>query len=222
MYILQYQESFLYKNLLIGNKYFIYDLDNVGLEISVEEADSTKLKLGQKAEVVFPSITEKFEGRVCYISKIPVEGMINAKIKLNYSDKIKFGCSAEVDVLLNEEIDSTVQEYDIRNSFRKIGKTKITVKQQEMPTGIEEMPMEFEEMMPESEDIENLPEESELDEGFDVDEISKYYSDMWEEYWNLYWKSYYEEYQTFEIIEPADKSDIPVKDVNKQEEIEGE
>lgn len=215
MYIQQYRESFLFKNLLTGNKYFIYDLDNVGLEISVEEVDSTKLKLGQKAEVVFPSITEKFEGRVCYISKIPVDGMINAKIKLNYSDKLKFGCSADVSVLLNEEIDSTVQEYDIRNSFRKIGKTKITVKQQEMP-------IEFEEMIPESEEIENLPDDSELDEGFDVDEISKYYSDMWEEYWNLYWKSYYEEYQTFEIVEPADKSDIPVKDVNKQEEIEGE
>ena len=215
MYILQYRESFLFKNLLTGNKYFIYDLDNVGLEISVEEADSPKLKLGQKAEVVFQSITEKFEGRVCYISKIPVDGMINAKIKLNYSDKLKFGCSADVSVLLNEEIDSTVQEYDIRNSFRKIGKTKITVKQQEMP-------IEFEEILPESEEIENLPDDSELDEGFDVDEISKYYSDMWESYWNSYWKSYYEEYQTFEIIEPADKSDIPVKDVNKQEDIEGE
>lgn len=201
-----------------ANKYFIYDLNNVGLEIEVEENDSVKLKLGQKAEVKFPSISEKFEGRVCYISKIPIEGIVKVKIKLNYSDKLKFGCGADVDILLNEDIDTSIKEYDIKNSFKKIGKTKITLKNQQNVLD----QMDFNGMIPGMDELGNLEDEFTGEFEYDVDEISKYYSDLWEEYWNSYWKAYYEEYQSFEVVEPADKSDIPVNDINKQEDIEGE
>ena len=47
--------------------YFIYDLDNVGIEITVDEEDSIKLKLGQKVNIKFTGAQEKYEGKILYL-----------------------------------------------------------------------------------------------------------------------------------------------------------
>lgn len=211
------------------NNYYIYDLDNIGIEIEVDEEESAKLKLGQKANINFKSISGTFEGRVCYISKIPNDGIIKVKIKINYEDILKLGCSGNVEILVDEPIDENIKEYDIKNSFKKIGKTKITLKEQpgiqnsipieDMIDSIEGMNEFDPSMIDEEISDEEIP-------GFDIDEISKYYSELWNDYWNNYWKAYYEEYQTFQIIEPTGDT-IPDtteknKNVNNNIDIEGE
>lgn len=221
--------KFFIEENTLKNNYYIYDLDNIGIEIEVEEEESGKLKLGQKAKVKFKAISGTFEGRICYISKIPKDGIIKVKVRLTYEDILKLGCSGNVEILVDEPVDETVKEYDIKNSFKKNGKTKITLKGQ---VGSQN-PVLMEDIMNSMEQIEEFDPsmfEDELLEderpGFDVDEISKYYSELWNEYWNNYWKAYYEEYQTFQIIEPTgdknsdiDKND---KDINDNGDIKGE
>lgn len=206
------------------NNFYIYDLDNIGIEIEVDEMESAKLKIGQKAIITFKTISETFEGRVCYISKIPTESVIKAKIKIDYNDKLKLGCTGNVEILLDEPIDDAIKEYDIKNSFKKIGKTKITLKEQpgiQNSVSIEDMMNGMEGL--DSSMFDEIPEDMP---GVDVDEISNYYSDLWSEYWNNYWKAYYEEYQTFEVIEPTGNTipdtDEKNKEVNSQIDIEGE
>lgn len=192
--------------------YFIYDLNNVGIEIIVDEEDSVKLKLGQKANVSFTGYNELYEGRVYYIQKIPKDEQIKIKIKLDYSDKLKFGTNAKVEILANESVDENVKEYDIKNNVTKMGKTKFIFKDSENNSvdmnemfDMEALFQEYLNQMMNENDMENidgygeLPMEFETEDGENIEDISEY----WSEYWNNYWKAYYEEYQTFQVIEPS-------------------
>lgn len=207
------------------NKYFIYDLNNVGIEFDIEEIESNKVKVGQKAKISFKYASEAVEGNVCYISKVPMEGLVKVKVKIPYSDLIKLGCNANVEILVNEPIDENVKELTINDTVKKIGKFKITLKNQNEnypQANYEEMLQQmFEEMMKDSqnmpefefsegdefeipEEMENvLPEAPEYE--FDVEGISEYYNEYWSEYWKSYWKSYYEEYPVGSIVEPTEK-----------------
>jgi hypothetical protein len=196
------------------DNYIIYDLNNLGYEINVDENEAAKLKIGQKVETIITASNEKIYGRICYISYIPQNEEITVKVKIENSDKIKIGYSVNAYILLDEAIDESVQVYDIKNSIPKIGKTTVTYKDngsQESFSSIEELFSQedlmamYEEMMKSQMENMEIPEEGydeEEQEEFDLDAISDYYSDIWSEYWNEYWKSYYEEYQSFLVIEP--------------------
>jgi hypothetical protein len=188
-------------------RYLIYDLDNVGIEIEVSEKDSSKIKIGQKVNVTLNSSSNNLEGRVYYISKISNDGVIKVKIKIDYSDKIKFGYTAKAEILVDEDVDSSVQEFDTKNSFIKIGKTAITYKNVDTETVIDQTPeidMDYIlSLLPEDFDLsaylgeelgtdEQSPDEIE----FDVEDISEYYNGYWNEYWNEYWSTYYQTGET--------------------------
>jgi hypothetical protein len=192
------------------NTYTIYDLNNLGYEIKVDENDAVKLKIGQKVETTITASNEKIEGRICYISYIPQDEEITVKVKISNSDKIKIGYSVKAKILLDEPIDESVQIYDIKNSIPKIGKTTVTYKSsgtEESFSSIEDLYSQedlmamYEEMLKSQMGDMEIPDEEEQEE-FDLDSISDYYSDMWNDYWNEYWKNYYEEYQSFLVVEP--------------------
>jgi len=175
------------------SNYYIYDLNNIGIEIEVDEKDASKLKIGQFVNVNIHSSPDVIIGKVYYISKVSSDGIIKVKIKIDYSDNIKFGYTAKVEILINDEIDPTVQEYDTKNSLIKMGKTDIKYKNAsnnyipEEPS-FEELP-DFDIEEPEQE-----PEQEPDDFEIDTEEISEYYNGYWSEYWNEYWKAYWKKY----------------------------
>lgn len=186
------------------------------------------MKVGQRVKVSFTGNNEQYEGRVYYIQKIPSNEEINVKIKLDYSDKLKFGTNAKVEILTDEAIDESVKEYDIKNNAVKIGKTKLILKNSggeavesfDMNALLEEyMNQMMSEMnMGEGTEMGDMPFEFEDENGESIDELSEelseQWSEYWNEYWNQYWKAYYEEYQT--IIEvPAgtlDETDTSIEE----------
>ncbi len=227
-----------------NNSYYIYDLDNVGIEIDVDEEESVKLKIGQKVNVKFTGSSETIEGKVFYIQKIPNKGNIKVKVKIEYNDKYKFGTNAKIEILTNEEPDTSVKEYDLINTVHRIGKTKIILKNQPDITDsiqdyLSQMGNELNLGDLDLENLDNLDQFGDLlpgedgenslepdgEQEFDVEELSEYYSNLWNDYWKEYWKSYYEEYQTFQVVEPdgiigdenKDDSKNIDKDLNNKE-----
>ena len=229
--------------------YYIYDLDNIGIEFKVSEEESVNLKIGQKAKITFVGSTESYEGVVYYIQKIPVDEEIAVKVKLEYNDNLKFGTNAKVEILLDEPVEENVNEFDIKNTTTKIGKTKIILKNSteysaqnfDMEALMEEYMSQMMEGMEFGEgditDLEGLygsqfegelPFNFESENQTDVESLSKelseqwntYWNEYWSEYWKNYWKSYYEEYPIY-IKEPNTENQ-PNDNTDEQEELEDE
>lgn len=188
------------------NSYFIYDLNNVGIEFLVDEDNSTKLKIGQKVNLSFSGNTEKYQGNVYYIQKIPSDGMVTVKVKIDYSDKLKFGCVAKAEILVDEEPDSNIKEFDIKNTVKKVGKTKVILKNSG-EQAIQEFDMDalFEEylnqmmseMTPDEAGLDlfsEMPFEFEDEEGVNLEELSEELSEQWKEYWEAEYEKKIEEY----------------------------
>lgn len=182
--------------------YYIYDLNNMGFEMEVEEKEAFKLKIGQFVDISINSLSDKIIGKVYYISSISNNGIVKVKIKIDYDERIKFGYTAKAEILLDKEIDPEVAEFDTKNSFIKIGKTAITYKNMPNDIPIIEDPSMFE--FPEfSEDGMDEPQDFPMDEPenenpdeleYDIEDISEYYNGYWSEYWNEYWEDYWRSY----------------------------
>lgn len=208
--------------------YYIYDLDNIGIEFKVYEDKSVNLKIGQKAQITFTGSSEVYEGYIYYIQKIPVNEEVAVKVKLEYNDNLKFGTNGKVKVLTDEPIIENAEEFDIKNTTTKIGKTKIILNNSsaygaqafDMNALMEEYMNQMADGMSLSDlygfDIDDpsqfegdLPLEFESEAGTNVEELSKelseqwntYWNEYWNEYWKNYWKAYYEEYPIY-IKEP--------------------
>ncbi len=186
--------KFFIEEMKDRKNYLIYDLENIGFEMEVGEEEASKLKIGQFVNVNINSLSEAITGKVYYISKISNGGIIKVKVKIDYDERIKFGYTAKAEILLDKEIDTTVKEFDTKDSFIKIGKTAITYKNVPNTSNIEVPDMlEFsEDMLGES----DLPmEESEIQNPdeleYDMEDISDYYNGYWSEYWNEYWREYW-------------------------------
>ena len=229
--------------------YYIYDLDNIGIEFKVSEEDSVNLKIGQKAKITFIGSTESYEGVVYYIQKIPVDEELSVKVKLEYNDNLKFGTNAKIEILLDEPIEENVAEFDIKNTTTKIGKTKIILKNSvdysaqnfDMEALMEEYMSQMMEGMEFGEndmmDLDGLygdqfegelPLNFESENQTDVEALSKelseqwnsYWNEYWSEYWKNYWKAYYEEYPIY-IKEPnTEKQPNDETDENEEAEVE--
>ncbi len=86
------------------NNYYVYDLNNIGVETKVKEMDVAKLAIGQKASVKITSLNKEVEGSVTYISKLPTEGTkYKIRISIPYTDDIRFGYGASVSVNIEEK-----------------------------------------------------------------------------------------------------------------------
>lgn len=167
--------------------YTIYDLNNLGFEMEIEEKDASKVKIGQRVDVVITATNQKVTGRVCYISYIPQNETLKVKVKIIDSDKVKIGYTVKAQIILDGDIDTNVQVYDIKNSVPKIGKTVVTYKNNTTDTfesyeelyTLDEVMAMYEEMMAENE--------------ANMDEISEEYNKYWSDYWQEYWNGFYAE-----------------------------
>lgn len=103
---------FCIEDAIAGTKYCIYNLDDIGVKIALPEKDITTVNVGQKATVNITALNKEFEGTVSYVSSLPQNDKFIVKIKLNYSDDIKFGYSATTSVLTSEKLNAIVIPYD--------------------------------------------------------------------------------------------------------------
>ncbi len=94
------------------NVYQIYDLKNIGIEMFVSENEAAKLMVGQKAYVRITALNKEVEGSISYISKLPQDGKFKVKVKIEYSDEIKFGYGASIRIVTNEKQNVLVIPYD--------------------------------------------------------------------------------------------------------------
>ena len=95
------------------NSYYVYDLNDVGVEMLVSEKDVAKLSLNQKASVKITALNKVVDGNVIYISKLPSEGSkFKVRVSIPYSDDIKFGYGTSVNIVLEEKENVLVIPYN--------------------------------------------------------------------------------------------------------------
>ena len=86
------------------NSYYVYNLNNIGVEMLISEKDVAKLTLGQKAAIKITTLNKIVEGSVVYISKLPSEGSkFKVRVNMPYSDDIRFGYGTSVNIYLEEK-----------------------------------------------------------------------------------------------------------------------
>lgn len=106
---------FCIENQTEGTKYCIYNLDDIGVKIALSEKDITSVMLGQKATVNITALNKEFEGTVSYVSSLPQNDKFIVKVKLDYTDDIKFGYSTSTSILSSEKLNSIVIPYSFVN-----------------------------------------------------------------------------------------------------------
>lgn len=90
---------FCVENQLSGTSYCIYNLDDIGVKIALAEKDITSINIGQKAKVNISALNKEFEGEVSYVSSLPQNDKFIVRVKLNYTDEIKFGYTTTTSIL---------------------------------------------------------------------------------------------------------------------------
>ncbi len=91
--------------------YQVYDLKNIGVEMFVSENDVASLKVGQKAYVRITALNKEVEGSISYISKLPTDGKFKVRVKIEYTDEIRFGYGASVRIVVAEKENVLVIPY---------------------------------------------------------------------------------------------------------------
>jgi len=98
-----------------GTSYCIYNLDDIGVKIALSEKDITSVNLGQKAKVNITALNKEFDGEVSYVSSLPQNDKFVVKIKIGYSDDVKFGYSTTASILTMEKKDIIAIPYEYLN-----------------------------------------------------------------------------------------------------------
>jgi multidrug efflux pump subunit AcrA (membrane-fusion protein) len=93
-------------------EYCIYNLDDVGVKVTFSEKDIANITIGQKAVVNIPALDKELEGTVSYISNLPQNERYTVRVKLDYSDDIKFGYSSSVSIVTMEKTNAIIVPYD--------------------------------------------------------------------------------------------------------------
>lgn len=106
---------FCIEDQTVGTKYCIYNLDDIGVKIALSEKDITSVTVGQKATVNITALNKEFEGTVSYVSSLPQNDKFIVKVKLNYTDDIKFGYSTSTSILSSEKLNAIVIPYSFVN-----------------------------------------------------------------------------------------------------------
>ncbi len=91
--------------------YYVYDMNDTGIEFYVSESDAVKIQVGQKVIAKVVVLNKEVEGTVKYISKLPKDGKYKIQVSLPVVDDIKFGYGAIAKVLVEENKDSIVIPY---------------------------------------------------------------------------------------------------------------
>ncbi len=95
-----------------GTSYCIYNLDDIGVKVALSEKDITSVSVGQKAKVNITALNKEFDGEVSYVSSLPQNDKFIVKIKINYTDEVKFGYTTTTSILTMEKLNTIVIPYD--------------------------------------------------------------------------------------------------------------
>lgn len=83
-----------------ATKYCIYNLDDIGVKLSLPEKDITHVAVGQTVKVKVNALGKEFDGTVSYIASLPQNDRYTVRVKINYTDDIKFGYSSTASILV--------------------------------------------------------------------------------------------------------------------------
>ncbi len=93
-------------------KYCIYNLDDVGIKLSLPEKDISSIANGQTVMVKISALDKEFNGTVTYISSLPQNERYTVRVKIDYTDELKFGYSAIASILTMDKKDVISIPYD--------------------------------------------------------------------------------------------------------------
>ena len=95
-----------------GTNYCIYNLDDIGVKLALSEKDITSVNIGQKAKVNITALEKELDGEVSYVSSLPQNDKFIVKIKINYTDEVKFGYTTTTSILTMEKPNIIAIPYD--------------------------------------------------------------------------------------------------------------
>ena len=95
-----------------ATKYCIYNLDDIGVKLSLPEKDITHIAIGQTVTVKVNALDKEFSGTVSYIASLPQNDRYTVRIKIDYTDDIKFGYSSTASILIANMGDVISIPYD--------------------------------------------------------------------------------------------------------------
>lgn len=93
-------------------KYCIYNLDDIGVKLSLPERDIASIQVGQEANIKVNALGKEFTGKVEYISSLPQNERYIVKIKIDYTDDIKFGYTGISSILTSKKENVISIPYD--------------------------------------------------------------------------------------------------------------
>jgi multidrug efflux pump subunit AcrA (membrane-fusion protein) len=96
-------------------KYCIYNLDDIGIKLSLGEKEVTTVSVGQKVSINITALNKDLEGTVEYVSSLPQNERYIVRVKIDYTDDVKFGYSATASILTKEDNDAIVIPYEYLN-----------------------------------------------------------------------------------------------------------
>ena len=79
--------------------YCIYNLDNVGIKLAIPEIDIIRVKLDQEVKIKVKALGKEFTGRVAFISSLPQNERYAVRVKIDYTDELKFGYTATASII---------------------------------------------------------------------------------------------------------------------------
>lgn len=95
-----------------NKSYLVYDLNNIGIEMYVSENDVAKLSINEKAIVRISALNKEVEGTITYVSKLPSTNGFKVRVKIDYTDDIKFGYGVSVKIIASQKDNALVIPYD--------------------------------------------------------------------------------------------------------------
>lgn len=98
-----------------GTAYVLYNLDDIGLKLSLPEKDISSVKIDQEVEINIEALEKTFTGKVAYISSLPQNDRYTVRVKVEYTDEIKFGYSGIASILVNEKENVITIPYEYLN-----------------------------------------------------------------------------------------------------------
>ncbi len=102
-----------FENSENGNKsYLVYDLNNIGIEMYVSENDVAKISTGQKAIVKISALNKEVEGTITYVAKLPSTDGFKVRVKIDYTDDLKFGYGVSVKIIASQKNNAIVVPYN--------------------------------------------------------------------------------------------------------------
>ena len=96
-------------------KYCIYNLEDIGVKILLPEKDIVHIQIGQTVKVKVNALDKEFLGNISYIASLPQNDRYTVKVKIDYSDDIKFGYKSTASILVAEMGDVISIPYEYLN-----------------------------------------------------------------------------------------------------------